>query len=298
MRLPIHKPIFRGFLMIVVLEIIAIAINMFFAPHEVAAGGATGMAILVQEAFNVPLWITTLVINIAMLGLAFSFLSGGTTRRILFGSLALPVLLSITPQMMLIQDRLLAIIIGSIVIATGFALNYRIDASSGGTTVPPMIFAKYFKLRPSIGLLIVDFVVCLFNIPVTGFDAFALAIFSVGITSLAMNFIETGFDRKKAVYIMSNQQLPEIKQVIGGYSNETREMLMVVVEQRDFRHLVNKVHKHDPGAFYHCDRSNRGTRWKYLTKKVVSKNFAHNFFRSSIDLDFHAIFLMIQCRIL
>ncbi|MFZ2352267.1 YitT family protein [Paucilactobacillus nenjiangensis] len=263
MRLPIHKPIFRGFLMIVALEIIAIAINMFFAPHEVAAGGATGMAILVQEAFNVPLWITTLVINIAMLGLAFSFLSGSTTRRILFGSLALPVLLSITPQMMLIQDRLLAIIIGSIVIATGFALNYRIDASSGGTTVPPMVFAKYFKLRPSIGLLIVDFVVCLFNIPVTGFDAFALAIFSVGITSLAMNFIETGFDRKKAVYIMSNQQLPEIKQailanndfgltvhqVIGGYSNETREMLMVVVEQRDFRHLVNKVHKHDPGAF-------------------------------------------------
>lgn len=40
-----------------------------------------------------------------------------------------------------------------------------------------------------------------------------------------------------------------VQQVIGGYSNETREMLMVVVEQRDFRHLVNKVHKHDPGAF-------------------------------------------------
>lgn len=263
MKLPIHKPLVRGFLMIVALEIIAIAINMFFAPHEVAAGGATGIAILVQEAFKIPLWMTTLGVNMLMMILALSFLHGGTTRRILFGSLALPVLLSITPQMMIIQDRLLAIIIGSLVIAAGFALNYRIDASSGGTTVPPMIFAKYFKIRPSIGLFMVDFVVCLFNIPVTGFEAFALAIFSVGITSLAMNYIETGFDRKKTVYIMSNEHLPQIEdnilthtdygmtihQVVGGYSNEPREMLMVIVEQRDFRHLVNRVHKVDPIAF-------------------------------------------------
>lgn len=263
MKKYLRIPITRGVLMMIALEIIAISINMFYAPHNVAAGGATGIAILVQESFGVALGLTTLIVNVIMLVLAFLLLSRATTRRILVGSLLLPVFLAITPQTMIVEDRLLAIIVGSVIFAFGVALNYRIDASSGGTTVPPMIFQKYFKLKPSIGLFIIDFVVCLFNIPVSGFESFVLAVFAIGLTSIVMNYVETGLDRKKAVYIMSNHALPQIEsnildttdhgltihQVVGGYSGEPREMLMVVVEQGDFRHLVNRVHFHDPSAF-------------------------------------------------
>ncbi|KRM60806.1 hypothetical protein FC26_GL000288 [Paucilactobacillus vaccinostercus DSM 20634] len=256
-------PLVRGGLMLVALEIIAISINLFYAPHNVAAGGATGIAILVQETFGIALGWTTLVINVAMLILAAVLLNLGTTRRILLGSLMLPVLLAITPQTMIVKDRLLAIIVGSIVFAFGVALNYRLDASSGGTTVPPMILKRYFNIKPAVGLFLIDFVVCLFNIPVSGIEAFILAVFAVGLTSIVMNYVETGFDRKKAVYIMSNHTLADIKQslldktdygmtihqVVGGYSGQEREMLMVVVEQSDFRHLVDHVHHYDPAAF-------------------------------------------------
>ena len=77
-----------------------------------------------------------------------------------------------------------------------------------------------------------------------------------------MNYVETGFDRKKAVYIMSDQ-LEMLKQrirdetphgltvqpVVGGFSDENREMLMVVVEQSDFRRLIELIHGIDPDAF-------------------------------------------------
>ncbi|WP_125702696.1 YitT family protein [Lacticaseibacillus daqingensis] len=259
----LRQPLARGVLMLIALELIALSINLFYAPHGVAAGGATGIAILVQEVLGLPVSVTTLAINALMLALAWWLLDRSTTRRILFGSVALPLLLALTPQVMVVKDRLLAVIVGSVVFAIGAALNYRLDASSGGTTVPPMIFARYWHLKPALGLFLIDMVVSLFNIPVSGFEAFVLALFAIGLTSLVMNYVETGLDRKKAVYIMSNVALPQIEigirdktdhgltihQVIGGYSGEPKEMLMVVVEQSDFHALVAHVHRLDPAAF-------------------------------------------------
>ncbi len=257
-----HHPLWRGVLMLVALSLIAISINWFYAPHGVAAGGATGIAILIQEAFGVSVGLTTLIVNVIMLGLAWRLLDHQTTRRILIGSFLLPVLLAIIPQHNLVEDRLLAVIVGSVIFAVGVGLNYQIDASSGGTTVPPMILKKYFNIKPAIGLFAVDLLVCLFNIPVSGMEAFILAIFAIGLTSLVMTYVETGFDRKKAVYIMS-PVIADIKQVIqeqsdhgltvqsvvGGYSGQPTEMLMVVVEQSDFKRLVDRVRHIDKQAF-------------------------------------------------
>lgn len=178
------------------------------------------------------------------------------------GSLVLPLLLTLIPQQKLVEDRLLAVIVGSVIFAVGVGLNYQLDASSGGTTVPPMILKKYWALKPAIGLFLVDLVVCLFNLPVSGVEAFILAIFAIGLTSLVMTYVETGFDRKKAVYIMS-ASIATIKlviqeqsdygltvhSVVGGYSGQQTEMLMVVVEQPDFKQLVDQVHAIDDQAF-------------------------------------------------
>ncbi|WP_057894440.1 YitT family protein [Lacticaseibacillus brantae] len=263
MRQFLNRSEMKPVIMLVALEIIALSINLFFAPHGVAAGGATGIAILVQELANVPVGLTTLAVNAVMLVLAWFLLDRATTKRILLGSVTLPILLAVTPQIMIVQDRLLAIIVGSVVFAIGVAMLYRIDASSGGTTVPPLIFKKYFGLKPAIGLLGIDLIVASFNLPVAGTEAFILAIFSIVLTSIVMNYVETGLDRKKAVYIMSTARGDAVKQniqadlahgmtiqhVTGGFSNDQREMLMVVVEQTDFKRLVDTVHAADPEAF-------------------------------------------------
>jgi len=263
MRQFLNQSEMKPVIMLVALEIIALSINLFFAPHGVAAGGATGIAILVQELANVPVGLTTLAVNAVMLVLAWFLLDRATTKRILLGSVTLPILLAVTPQVMIVQDRLLAIIVGSVVFAIGVAMLYRIDASSGGTTVPPLIFKKYFGLKPAIGLLGIDLIVASFNLPVAGIEAFILAIFSIVLTSIVMNYVETGLDRKKAVYIMSTTHGDAVKQniqadlahgmtiqhVTGGFSNDQREMLMVVVEQADFKRLVDTVHGVDPEAF-------------------------------------------------
>lgn len=87
------------------LAVIAAAINLFFAPHGVAAGGATGIAIIVQELLGVPVYISTLAINIVMLILAAFLLSKATTLRILYGSLMLPLIMAVIPEVKIVGDR-------------------------------------------------------------------------------------------------------------------------------------------------------------------------------------------------
>ncbi|MFD0896711.1 YitT family protein [Loigolactobacillus binensis] len=249
-------------LMIVALEIIALSINLFYAPHAVAAGGVTGIAILAEAALGWPVSTVVLVLNIVLLVSAYFFLERATVARIAFGSFVLPICLALTPQVKLVQDRLLAVIIGGVVFALGVSLLYRMDASSGGTTVPPLILKKYFQIKPAVSLLVIDGLICVGNLITANFEVFVSALLSLVITSLLMNYIETGLDRKRVIYVMSEQEaaikavlVDEMArgltalQVTGGFSGEAREMLMLVVENQDYPHVIKRIHSIDPAAF-------------------------------------------------
>jgi uncharacterized membrane-anchored protein YitT (DUF2179 family) len=172
-------------LMLVSLELIALSINMFFEPSKVAAGGATGVAILVFEGFSVPTSLTVFSINIVMLIISYICLDKMTTVKLAFGSFVLPLLLLITPVANAIPQRVVSVIVGSIIFGLGLAILYTLNMSSGGTTVPPMIIHDKFGIEKYITLFIVDGIVCIGNIFVTGFISFGLAVMSV-LTSSAV----------------------------------------------------------------------------------------------------------------
>ncbi|CAJ1193690.1 hypothetical protein CCLMGIMDO_CCLMGIMDO_01523 [Companilactobacillus crustorum] len=174
-------------IMLVALELIAFSLNMFFEPHSIAAGGATGIAILLQAGWKIPTFISVLVINIVMLVLAYLHLDRQTTVKLALGSFMLPLLLYITPVYNLIpNNRVVSIVVGSVIFGIGLAILYTLNMSSGGTTVPPMIIHKSFGVDKYISLFVIDAIVCLGNIALTDIISFLLAVMSVGISSLAI----------------------------------------------------------------------------------------------------------------
>lgn len=267
--------ILRYLTIVVALEFVAISINFFYAPAKVAAGGATGFAILLNELVGIDRAVTVLVVNLLMIILAAIFLDRGTTVRITFGSLLLPILLKITPSGQVLTDRTFAVLVGGAIFALGVAMLYRVEASSSGTAVPPMILKKYFRIAPALSLLVIDLVVSLGNLLTDGLEAFILAVFSLIITAVVMNYIETGLDRRKMVYITSNDHIEAVKaylkandtsytlmNVRGGYTDSDRDMLMVILENQDYNHLVRGVHQVDPSAFmiaYDISEAHGGT---------------------------------------
>ena len=265
----------RYIVIVMALEIVAISINFFYAPAKVAAGGATGLAILINELVGFDRAATVLIVNLIMIVLAAVFLDRGTTVRIAFGSIVLPVLLKVTPSFQVLQDRTFAVLVGGSIFAVGVALLYRIDASSGGTAVPPMIFKKYFRISPALSLLAIDTVVSLGNLVTQGLEALILALFSLVITAVVMNYIETGLDRRKMVYITTNDRIDDLKKYLldgdkgftimdvrGGYMGDGREMLMVVLDNHEYNHFLRGIHQVDPEAFtiaYDISEAHGGT---------------------------------------
>ena len=162
----------------------------------------------------------------------------------------------VTPSFEIVSDKLLAVILGGVFSAIGVAALYRINAASGGTTVPPLIIERYFHVNPAVSLLVIDMIVTLFNIPVSGIDAFFMAAFSLFVSLFVMRYMESGLDHKYQIQVMSNDKLPEIRKMLedadnaltifdvrGGYS------IMAVVDNDSYGKLLSRIHDIDPNAF-------------------------------------------------
>ena len=168
--------------------------------------------------------------------------------------------------MTLVTDPMLSMAAGSVIFGIAISILYANKASSGGTAIPPLIFKKYFKLNTSVGLFITDGVVVLLSLIIFSVDAFFYAVFSILITSATMAYIESGMNKKKKVYIISDfhekiardvmndiQKGVTILPVIGARSKKTKQMLMVTLDMKKYRQLLEIVNSHDREAFIIAD---------------------------------------------
>lgn len=122
---------------------------------------------------------------------------------------------------------------------------------------------KYFNLNTSLGLFLVDTIIVIFNIVIFGVEEFLFAILSLILVAIIMNYLETGLKKRKAVMIMSDQKIEEIKaglldemgrgvtvfNVSGGYTGSEKTMLMVVLETREYQTILKVINSLDKKAF-------------------------------------------------
>ena len=260
------KRIKRIACIIFAIALIALAVNLFLGPHSIAAGGITGLAIVFETLFGFDRSITVLVANAIILAASLIFLGKEVFFNTIIGAVLLPVFIRFIPQITLVTDPMLSMLAGSVLMAIAASLLYANHASSGGTTVPPLILKKYFGLSPSIGLFISDGIVIVLSLIVFNVDSFLYAIFSITITAVVMSFIESGIRKRKLVYIISDQSeaitgdiLTKLERgvtlvpVIGAYKHTERKMIMVTMDSRNYRDLLEIVRKHDEDAFMITD---------------------------------------------
>ncbi|MDE0562803.1 YitT family protein [Exiguobacterium sp. B2(2022)] len=243
--------------------VIGLAINLFLGPHDIAAGGVTGIGILLEEVLDIDRSIVVSVLNGLLLILTFVFLGKKVFYNTLLGSLFLPIALALIPKYMVTSDRFFSVVFGSILFAVAVAMLYRIGASSGGTTIPPLILHKYTGLNTAIGFFLTDALIVVSSVFVFGVESFLFAISSIILTSAVMAYIELGLDRKKAIFIMSESHLDDIKQALyrevdrgitvfdvrGGFQGENREMLMIVLTRGEYQTALKAINAIDKQSF-------------------------------------------------
>ena len=246
--------------------IISVCVNMFLAPHSIAAGGLTGLAIILEEWIGLSRTLVIFIGNAALLVVTLIFLGKEVFINTVIGAVMLPVVIGFVPKFMLINDTMLSMLVGSALFGIAVSILYANRASSGGTAIPPLIFKKYFNMSTSIGLFLSDGIIVILCLLVFDVDAFFYAITSIFITSAVMSYIENGANKKKMVYIISDLYEKIITDVqtkigrgvtiipaVGAFEKQEKPMLMVTLDKKNYQQLLTIVNTHDAQAFMITD---------------------------------------------
>ncbi|TYR80110.1 YitT family protein [Priestia megaterium] len=243
--------------------IVAIAFNLFLLPNRVASGGVSGISTIldalvgwkpayVQWAFNIPLFIA----GVILLGWQFG-------AKTLVGTLFLPFVVLLTSHMNPVTtDPLLGALFGGIGVGLGLGLVFRGRASTGGTDLAAQIIHKYTSLSLGICVALIDAIIVITAAFVFDLERGLYALIALYVTSKTIDLVQVGIGRSKMVLIITKQEEAIRKEVLhtidrgvtrlsayGGYTEEERPILMVVVEQTEFTKLKQTVRAIDPSAF-------------------------------------------------
>lgn len=117
----------------------ALAMHVFIIPNNVVPGGFTGIAAILQYAFNFPVQYGILVFNIPFLILAVIFLSKEFAIKTVFATILTSGFLSlfeiIIPNVVFESDILLAVFFGGILAGMSLVFAYNAKGSNGGTEI-------------------------------------------------------------------------------------------------------------------------------------------------------------------
>lgn len=250
------------------LLIVAFGFHAFMIPSNLAAGGVSGLALVIHSLFPfVNVGIFMLIMNILLFILGFLIIGkefgGLTVYCSLFLSGAIAFLSRFFPlNAPLVDDLLINLVMGTLIQAVGMALVFYENASTGGTDVVAKIINKFFGLQIGKGLLLVDSLVCLMAMKVFGLRIGLYALLGVLMAGFIIDKVIAGFDERIQINVFSEKNdvirdyiLNELGRgstyllAMGAYSMEPKELLNAVVSKREFLRLNRFIKETDPLAF-------------------------------------------------
>ncbi|BAL61824.1 YitT family protein [Melissococcus plutonius] len=243
--------------------VLAVSINSILLPNALVAGGANGISIVLNHLFGWNIALVLYAINIPLLLLCFLLLGKEVGIKTIYGSLVYPFFVGLTGNIpVLTHNILLAAIYGGILTGLGLGLEFKGNASTGGTAIISQIAHKYTKLPMGICVSIVDGMVILgalfaFNVNIVLFSLICL--FIIG---RVIDFVQAGLGRYKNLLVVSSKSL-EIRATLireldkgvtiipieGGYQQEGKVMLMTVIKEKDYSAIQEKILEIDDQAF-------------------------------------------------
>ncbi|OQO68125.1 transporter [Enterococcus villorum] len=168
---------------------IAIGLNWFLLPHDIASAGVGAIGHLVETAFLIPRAITVWVVNITMLTLSILLLGKLIFVKAVIGSLLFPIILEFIPKTALFYSQFLSLIVGSLLFSSGVYTLYTVGASNGGVTIPPIILQKFFRIPVSRGLLLTNLIIVWLNYLVFGWRETVYVLFSIVLSSFFLKLL-------------------------------------------------------------------------------------------------------------
>lgn len=256
------------FLILIGSFFVAFGTYFFLAPNHIAAGGTSGVAIIINSIFpNIPIGLLMMgmeiilfIIGIIIIGPVF----GGKTIFCSFSISSLVLLMGkIYPNVKpLSNDILIQLILGILICGLGMGIVFNSNASTGGTDIIAKIINKYTQISIGKSVLMADIAVTIAATLILGVNKGMYAILGVILNSTIIDKVILSLNSYKQVAIISNNG-ENIKNYIvnelsrsatiyyakGAYKNSNKEVITTILDRKQFLKLKNYIKILDSKAF-------------------------------------------------
>ncbi|MCL6602358.1 MAG: YitT family protein [Paenibacillus sp.] len=251
--------------------IYAFGLLYFIIPNQLMEGGVTGITILLNYAFEIPIFLTTLILNLPLFFLGWKILGGRQIAYTGVGIGALSFFLWLFENMIKSgwivpfttkNDFILASLYAGVTLGAGLGIVFRFGGTTGGVDIIARICGRNFGWSMGQVILSIDIVIIGASLLYIPREQILYTLVAVFISSRVIDFIQEGAYAAKAFTIISDHA-PEIADLItvemdrgvtlipaiGAYSKQAKHMVYCVVSRQEIRRLSQLVKSVDPRAF-------------------------------------------------
>lgn len=253
----------------------AIAVNWILVPHTIVGGGLTGLCEIIYFATNtfIPIWLSSLVFNLALLLVAFFTVGWRYCVRTLWGVLWYTIWLRVIeiPEDSVISDPFMAVILGGLFMGSFLGVVFLNNGSTGGVDIVAMIVNKFHHLPMGRVLMACDIcvILCAFFLPEIkalpfgrGLEKILFGLCYTFMASTAVDWV-INRTRQSVQFFIFSSKYEEIAEAImtqvprgvtfldaqGGYSKKPSKVITVIARQYESNKIFRLVRAIDPEAF-------------------------------------------------
>lgn len=244
----------------------ATGIYTFAKTADFAPGGISGLALILNHLWGLPIGIMTLILNIPLVLISYRVVGKKfllkTARSMVISTIFLDLIFPFTPAYT--GSPFMAALYSGICMGAGMAFFYMRGSSSGGMDFLIMtIKVRYPHFSLGMVSMASDFVIILLGWPVFGnVDAVLYGMVTAFSASIVLDKILYGMGAGKLIIIITTrgQDLAErigeltdrgstILRAMGTYTRADRDVLLCACSKSQAYSITAEAHEVDPDAF-------------------------------------------------
>jgi uncharacterized membrane-anchored protein YitT (DUF2179 family) len=247
----------------------AVGLRLFLVPAQLASGGVSGIAQLINHFTGWPIGLMILLGNIPLFAIGWRYLGGRrfTLRTgfavIVFAFFTDAVLwLPFFPVHGLTDDIVLNSLYGAVLTGIGSGLVYRGQATSGGSDILARILNHGRGIPMTQSYLMTDTLIILSAGFIFGWTKALYALVSLYVSGLVVDATLEGIGVVRTAWIITSEPAVVTQKILvemqrgvtilngtGAYTGAERPVLYCVVTRSEIQQLKAIVHEIDPKAF-------------------------------------------------
>ncbi len=259
----------RDYLMIMVgIASYCIGWNIFLLPNNIATGAVPGIASVVYWGTGIPVQVTYLSINAALLVIAFFVLGWKFLTKTVYAVILLTTFTSYfqgyTNGFHLLADQpFMASIIGAIFCGSGIGLSFSYNGSTGGTDIVAAIVNKYRDI--SLGRVIMLMDIMIISSTYLVFHDWEKVIYGyvvLMVSSFCLDQVVLSRRRSVQFFIISDKYKEIASRIAvyphrgatvieahGFYTGNPVKMLFIMAKKQESQVIFQIINDIDPHAF-------------------------------------------------